>query len=104
MDEAIDNSIRQYALAEIEGEDRDKSAVQQGARLTQMSNHLTAIQINLHLQERNKCIPRETAIDPALWTKPAKKCRSAIWSRSSKEVDTVEKDCDVKIWLNAAVK
>jgi hypothetical protein len=104
LDEAIDSNIRQYALAEADGELLDKSAIQQVASLAHMSNQMAALRINLHLQERNKCAPRTTAIDPERWKAPARKCQMAISTRITKQEDTVDKDCNVKNWGNTATK
>lgn len=74
LNSAIDRNIVEIAVTEMEGETSDKSAIQQGARLAQINNRLSAVNINVMLQGQNKCQPRQKPIDPSIYRSQASNC------------------------------
>ena len=74
----IDRNIKEMALSSVEGDSSDQSAMQQSARLTQNSNRLSTIMINLDLMAKNKCSPRQNPIDASIYSSQASSCYRAI--------------------------
>ena len=73
FDDAIDNNIKTVALT-LAQDRQDRSAVQQSARLTRISNELSVLNMNLNLQIQNKCAPRKTPIAPFSYGTSAIEC------------------------------
>ena len=109
LNSAIDHNIVKIAVTEMEGESSDKSAMQQGARLAQINNRLSAINVNVMLQGQNKCQPRQKPIDPSIYRSQASGCYLARLELVSASFGTneekkaaamtkVAKSCDFTSW------
>lgn len=111
LNSTIDRNIVEIAVSGVEGDLSDKSAAQQGARLTQNSNRLSTIMINIQLQAQNKCPPRQKPIDATIYTSQARDCYLARLSIFSSDKDkvanavaTVAQTCDLKAWDSQVAK
>ncbi len=100
LNAAIDRNIVEIAVTAA-GEIIDKSATQQGARLTQINNRLSTIMINIQLQAQNRCPPRENPIDASIYPLQASQCLIARLKGDSAEVTLA---CDFKAWNTKQAK
>ncbi len=115
LNATIDRNIVEIATSAVEGDSSDKSAVQQGARLTRDGNRLSTIMLNLQLQSQNKCQPRQKPIDPSIYPLQAMTCHLARLEQvsasygSDEDKKTAAKTktasiCDFKTWNTPAAK
>ncbi|MDY7573037.1 hypothetical protein [Actimicrobium sp. CCI2.3] len=115
LNSTIDRNIVEIAVSDTEGEGKDTSAMQQGARFAQNNNRLSTIILNLQLQAQNKCPPRQVPIDASIYSKQASDCYLARMEQSIENYGSDEGKkktiktkatlaCDFKIWNTQVAK